>query len=392
MTIESRVRLRVLRYLHLYIDLYLTMSLDPNLKLITLYSKRKYWEEVGMFTKFIRDEGGNVAIMFSTVLLLLLAGVGGAIDMTQMLSNRQKVADIADSTALAAALVAREGHAIRIEKSTKHFEENASLDDSIEIRDNVSIDFDDNAKEVTVTVAAKTNFFLLHLFGHPANDVTASSTVGYAIDYVPPISIAFAFDTSGSMGWLTTDGQVKIDALEAATGDLFEAMFNASEKPALLENAMSTAFSTYNTNLIINDTPRNGYTHILSTMRDDPLFIADGGTNSTPSVQFAIDQLIAKESVESDPKWTGNLIFMTDGDNNQAEWDTDTLALCDDAKLRGYNIYTVAFAAPEKGETLLEGCASDPSNFFKSADADALKDSFEIIGKQLGEATVRIKR
>jgi len=169
-------------------------------------------------------------------------------------------------------------------------------------------------------------------------------------------------------------------------------MFNASEKPALLENAMSTAFSTYNTNLIINDTPRNGYTHILSTMRDDPLFIADGGTNSTPSVQFAIDQLIAKESVESDPKWTGNLIFMTDGDNNQAEWDTDTLALCDDAKLRGYNIYTVAFAAPEKGETLLEGCASDPSNFFKSADADALKDSFEIIGKQLGEATVRIKR
>jgi len=60
-----------------------------------------------MFTKYMKDEGGNVAIMFSTVLLLLLAGIGGAIDISQLLSNRQKVADIADSTALAAALVAR---------------------------------------------------------------------------------------------------------------------------------------------------------------------------------------------------------------------------------------------------------------------------------------------
>ena len=324
--------------------------------------------------------------------MIILGSVGLAIDASRMLASKQKVADIADSTALAAALVAREGHTIRMDKATEHFSENAALEKGVEIRDNVNIAFDDSAKEVTVTVAAKTNFFLMHIFGHKEKDVTASSTVGYAIDYVPPISIAFAFDTSGSMGWLTTDGQVKIEALEQATGDLFQAMFDASEKPALLNAALSTSFSTYNTDIVINDVNRTGYQHILDTMSMDPLFVASGGTNSTPSVQFAIDELIAKNASEPDSKWSGHLIFMTDGDNNDPQSDTDTLALCSNAKAQGYKIYTIAFAAPAKGEELLEDCASAPANFFKSADADALKASFELIGRQLGEATVRIKR
>lgn len=345
-----------------------------------------------MFTKFKNDEGGNVAIMFSVVLMLLLGGLGVAVDASQMLSNRQKVADIADSTALAAALVARESHKNRMDKATEHFSENAALETTIELRNDVGIVFDDSAKEVTVTVAAKTNFFLMHIFGHKEKDVKASATVGYAIDYVPPISIAFAFDTSGSMGWLTTDGQVKIDALEASTADLFDAMFASSEKPTLLASALSTSFSTYNTDLVINDTTRSGYQHILDTMEFDPLFIADGGTNSTPSVNFALNELIAKQAAESDNKWTGHLVFMTDGDNNQVDWDTDTLAACDDAKARGYRIYTVAFAAPKKGEDLLEACASDKKLAFKSKNANGLKENFETIGRQLGEATVRIKR
>jgi Flp pilus assembly protein TadG len=355
-----------------------------------------------MFNRFIKDEGGNIAIMFSTVLLLILAGVGGAIDMSQLLSDRQKVADLADSTALAAALIAREGNLVRQEKSEEYFKNSAALETSLDISDDVSIVFDDSAKEVTVTVAAKTEFFLLNIFGHAASDVVASSTVGYAIDYIPPISIAFAFDTSGSMAWNTTDGQVKIDALEAATGDLFTAMFSASETPALLNNALTTAFSTYNTDLVISDSARTGYQHILDTMQTDLLFDAVGGTNSTPSVQFAIDQLIAEEQAATDPKWSGNLIFMTDGDNNPVDIDgnvtnadTNTTALCDAAKARGYTIYTVAFALdPDKptARNLLENCASDANTFFESADADDLKNSFEIIGKQLGEATVRIKR
>ena len=345
-----------------------------------------------MLNKFRRDESGNVAIMFSAVMLLLLGGVGVAIDASQLLSNRQKVADIADSTALAAALVARESQTSRLDKAKTHFSENAALESSLEIRDDVTINFDDSAKEVTVEVAAKTDFFLMHIFGHKEEDVKASATVGYAIDYVPPISIAFAFDTSGSMANLTTDGQVKIDALEAATGDLFQAMFDASENPALLNAALSTSFSTYNTDIVINDVNRVGYQHILDTMNTDTLFVANGGTNSTPSVQFAIDELVAKEALEPDSKWSGHLIFMTDGDNNDPQSDTDTLALCSNAKAQGYTIYTIAFAAPKKGEDLLENCASDKNLAFKSKNAKKLKENFETIGKQLGEATIRIKR
>jgi len=345
-----------------------------------------------LITDFKNDESGNIAVMFSIVLLLLLGGVGVAVDISQMLSNRQKVADIADTTALAAALVAREGNTSRNKKAKDHFLENVALKKSIEIRDDVDIIFDDSAKEVTVKVAAKTEFFLMHIFGHSEKDVTASATVGYAIDYIPPISIAFAFDTSGSMGDLTTDDQVKIDALKQATSDLFTAMFEASERPTLLKAAMTTSFSTYNTDIIVYDENRTGYEHILNTMENDPLFVAYGGTNSTPSVQFAFGQLKAQEAVELDDKWSGHLIFMTDGDNNQTDWDKQTLSACENAKALGYRIYTVAFAAPKKGEDLLEDCASDKKLAFKSKNAQKLKENFETIGRQLGEASVRIKR
>lgn len=346
-----------------------------------------------MLRRFRSDESGNVAILFSVVLMVLLGGVGLAVDVSRMLSNQQKVADIADTTALAAALVARESNSARMEKSKEHFDENVlQKGNKIEVRDNVSIVFDDSAKEVTVSVAAKTNYFLMHIFGHKEKDVTASSTVGYAIDYVPPLSIAFALDTSGSMGLTTTDGQIKIEALEQATTDLFQAMFEASENPALLNAALSTSFSTYNTDIIINDVNRPGYQHILDTMNSDPLFVAYGGTNSTPSVKFAIDELIAKDFAKTDDKWSGHLIFMTDGDNNDPQSDIDTLDFCKDAKDRGYTIYTVAFAAPKKGEDLLEDCASEKKLAFKSKNAKKLKENFEVIGRQLGEATVRIKR
>jgi len=318
-------------------------------------------------------------------------GIGTAIDLSKMVSDKQRISDMADSTALAAALVARDGYQIREEASEEFFAENRAMETDIDVNDDPSIVFDDSAKEVTVTVTARTSHSFMNMFGHANKDISASATVGYAIDYVPPISIAFAFDTSGSMQWLTTDGQIKIDALEQATGDLFSAMFAASENPSMLQTALTTAFSTYNTDVLINDTPRQGYQHILDTMSTDPLFIADGGTNSTPSVQFAINQLTAADSAEPDSKWSGHLIFMTDGDNNDPLSDTDTLALCANAKAQGYTIYTVAFAAPVNGEALLSACASDSSKFYTSADADALKESFRLIGEQLGEATVRLK-
>lgn len=344
-----------------------------------------------MILNYLKDERGNFSIMMSVMMLVLIAGAGAAIDMSKMVTSKQKAADIADSTAIAAALVARESNGVRNNIAKEQFQSNQALEPSIKFRGDPVIQFDDTGKEVTVEVTAQTDFMFMHIFGFKNSDVTAKATVGYAIDYVPPISIAFAFDTSGSMGSPTTDGDIKIEALETATGDLFEAMFDASENPVMLEGALSTMFSTYNTELVINDLTRPGYRHILDTMRMDPLFIAAGGTNSTPSMQFALDQLNTQKAYEGNPKWSGHIVFMTDGENNDPSWDTDTIAICDSAKDAGYKIYTVAFAAPKSGEDLLEACASDKKLAFKSKDAKKLKENFETIGKELGEATIRIK-
>lgn len=344
-----------------------------------------------VFPVYLKDQRGNFSIMMSIMMLVLLACVGAAIDISNMVSNRQKAADIADSTALAAALVARDGTEVRLKTAKGHFDSNRAIESETVINGDPVITFDDTHKEVTVEVTAQSDFFLMHIFGFDNNTVTAKATVGYAIDFVPPISIAFAFDTSGSMGATTPDGVVKIEALEEATGDLFTAMFEASENPTLLQSALSTTFSTYNTDLVINDLPRNGYQHILDTMSMDPSFVAVGGTNSTPSVQFAIDQLTAQKGLVNDSKWSGHLVFMTDGVNNDMLSDTETEALCDTAKDLGYTIYTVAFDAPKQGKDLLEACASDKTLAFESTNAKKLKENFEIIGQQLGEATIRLK-
>jgi len=137
-------------------------------------------------------------------------------------------------------------------------------------------------------------------------------------------------------------------------------------------------------------------------MNNDPDFRARGDTNSVPSIQFALDELAFNDAAETDPGWTGHIVFMSDGDNDQDDEDGnpidpdgDTVALCNEAKSRGYKIYTVAFALnPSKpnARNLLENCASDLASFFESSDADALQANFETIGKRLGEVTIRILR
>ena len=338
------------------------------------------------------SQQGNVAIMAAICIFVVLAGVGAAIDLNILTRSKEKVIDMADAVALTAAIAARETPDIREAVADSFFEKNRDAADGVDVLDDMSIVFDDATKEVNVIVSADVDYQFMNIFGFADTIVSASVRATYAITNVPPASIAFAFDTSGSMGQFTPDGRTRIEALREATDALFVAMFEEAENTALLEDALRTGFSTYNTEIVIQARMRDGFLHVIDTVENDPLFMADGGTNSRPSVLFGLSELLSEEQASNDPNWSGFLIFMTDGNNNQAVWDDQTLALCDEARALNYTVFTVAFFAPQNGQDLLRACATSEAHYFETDTTEELSASFRRIGRELGESTVRLSK
>lgn len=347
------------------------------------------------YTAFKSDTSGSFALYFAIGVTTILMGVGCAFDMTQVSAQKSRIQDLADSTALAAAIAARNDKNNREQTAENYFEQNRNLSGQVVVNNNPSISFDDGAKDVTVEVSAVYNYTFMGMFGFQDPTITTSATAGYMVDDIAPLSISFAFDTSGSMGWLTSDGKVKMDVLQKATDDLFDELYAASERDDLLEEKMTTAFSSYNRNLVASSVMDSGHTHIVDAVDD---MVAGGGTNSTPSLQFALNELDAADAAEADSRWAGYVVFMTDGDNNSTDaagntttWDADSYAMCDQIKSAGYKVYTVAFEAPVKGQALLQYCASSASHYFDSTSAADLKNAFKLIGQRLGSSTILVK-
>jgi len=341
------------------------------------------------------DSKGSFSIYMAIGFTTIIMGVGCAFDMAQVTSQKSRLQDLTDATALAAAIATRNDSQNRQTSAQNHFEENRTLSGGLVVNDNPRIDFDDAAKVVTVEVKADYKYMFMGMFGMADPTVTTVATVGYMIDDVAPLSIAFAFDASGSMDDLSPDGVKKIEALKQATTELFDEIYEASERPDLLNQKMRTAFSSYNTELVESESMMQGRNHILSAVNG---MIADGGTNSTPSLQFALEQLDNQKAAIANNGWAGYVVFMTDGDNNDVDldgnpvtWDADSYTKCDEIKAAGYRIFGVGFEAPEKGENLLRHCASSKGDYFDSSNAKDLKQAFKLIGQELGRSTIAIK-
>ena len=160
------------------------------------------------------------------------------------------------------------------------------------------------------------------------------------------------------------------------------------DDPRELVKSMRTGMSSYNTFIRSRDTMKPGWRNVNAAVNR---LTAGGGTNSTPSLQFAHNQILNdRRARQSDPNFAGRstkefVIFMTDGDNNRPEWDDSSRAICDAMKNDSIEVFTVAFAAPTKGRILLENCASSDKDdhFFDASNAAAFKEAFREIGKEL---------
>jgi hypothetical protein len=133
---------------------------------------------------------------------------------------------------------------------------------------------------------------------------------------------------------------------------------------------------------------------------------ADGGTDATEPMEQST-AAIKKNDDGSDTESKahaekGNatvgryIVLMTDGEmtGNSSTWnstrDQNVRDACHDAKEADITIFTVAFMAPAKGKSLLQYCASSPSNYFEAETMEKLIDDFDSIAQTATKALTRL--
>lgn len=317
---------------------------------------------------YLKDTSGNFAMMASIFMGALILIAGAAIETNRMVSMRSDIQNMADAAALAGAFVAKSG----IGDREAHVRENILINQSnlqnINPSINAIISFDDKTEEVTVEIPVVMESFFGGVLGDEFLNVRARSVVSYKTERVDPVTIAFALDVSGSMGWgtigtgKTATGTPKLDVLKQSTKILFNELEAGTPKPELLKDSIRTGMSAYNIGLVDTQKMDWGWAHLESAV--DGL-VAQGKTNSTPALENAYKQIKDDRlyRVSNDPKFNPKshreyVIFMTDGDNNEVIWDEDTAKLCRTMRNDGIEMFSIAFTAPEKGEVLLLSCAS----------------------------------
>jgi len=403
------------------------------------------------FKSYLNDTAGNFAMMTALFMGILVFAVGAAIELSRMVDMRSNIQGMADAAALAGAFAAKN----ELGDREGYVRQNILINQqgplaNLSVYQNAVVTFNDETEEVTVQIPVSFPSFFSGILGEDTLDVSAQSIVSYKTEAIDPVTIAFALDVSGSMGWGSVGegedatGPQKIEVLEQSIKKLFEELKAGSPNPDLLPDSIRTGWSAYNTEVVDTVDIAKGWEHLITAL-DAGALVANGGTNSTPALTQAHQHIIKdrkeRTSIEL-LRLREYVIFMTDGDNNDIVWDEESSQICLAMRNDGIEIYSIAFSSPEKGEVLLLDCASwndkvereddpeledfatlaeesetkcenngaqgkgkalghcdakkdkenDKSNYYFDAnDAETFKAAFARIGREIANLTIRVK-
>ncbi|PHR58646.1 MAG: hypothetical protein COA43_10340 [Robiginitomaculum sp.] len=341
-----------------------------------------------MMKRFFRNVEGGFAVIFAVGLLAFILCVGVAIDLTNVTKAKAQLQDVVDTAALAGAILAADDQSRARLAVRDMIVSNYAANERASLTGAPSIVFDESAREVTVTAEVLVENAVMGIAGYSSSRVTARTTSSYGVDFVTPFAVMMALDVSGSMSWTPSGGdEPRLDSMKSASESLFNTLYEESDDKGLFSTTIHSGFGTYNTALRARLNLHIGYRDTIRSVNE---LVAGGGTNSTPAVVYAYNQLIADRNEQEN--WSGYLLFMTDGDNNNIGSDISTINACNRAKANDIVIFTVAFGAGVRGQNLLRDCASGPENFYNSTDGDDLVAAFEDIAKEINKIVIRVKR
>jgi len=397
--------------------------------------------------KYGRDESGQFAIMFSVCSTALLMLTMMAVDIGKIVSSKQKVAAITDAAALAGAQSFDSPDRMMIVQ--EYLQANGDQMLPASISGNPDIQFDDKTGEVFVKIGTRVDLPFAKILGKSNQEVSYSSIAQYP-NSIDPLTVAFVLDVSGSMGWQTKDGQIKLNVLKVAVKDLFAEIDSNVQNKTSIDKYMRTGMSAFSDVLAAEQAMSWGFLDVEGSV--DGL-VAGGTTNSAVALDNAYKQILDDRAYRKSVDTTFNLatldefvIFMTDGENTANGipeiLDEDSYETCLAMRDDGIEVYAVAFTAPAKGQLLLIDCASwdNPESdkesrrngnrgrrcgndngaagranarnnnggfnenaeaalnkcrlevhFFDAEDAQSFKEIFRLIGQKINEASIRIK-
>jgi Flp pilus assembly protein TadG len=310
----------------------------------------------------------------------------------------------------------------------------------VNIVENLATNSVGNSKTYTVDISSSYSLPLnplTQLLGKKTAQISATSKSMSSSETKSALSMFLVLDRSGSMGEDTatvnedsptkpetyscgtskkpktctryvTNYIKKIEALKTAATNLLLQLKTADSTSSLVRtgsvsynNTMQTASS------LAWGTPGvSGYVDALT---------ATGGTDSSAAFKTSYDRLMALNSAGALAEEKAHhdksglvpkkyIVFMTDGENNYFNnkstnssgdsSDAETQKYCKKAKDDGITVFTIAFMAPDRGQKLLDACATDDTTtekyYFAAEDADQLNLAFKYIGEKASEMTVRL--
>ncbi|WP_428426243.1 vWA domain-containing protein [Pararhizobium sp.] len=400
------------------------------------------------FSALANDRGGNFALMAALVIPVLFAGGGIAVDLANMMKAKNQLQDATDTAALAASsalinegisiedakklardfLKSQSKNSLTADMTTEElaaFEQAFSNNTKINIVEKTATNTVGNSKTYTVDISTNYNLPLspfTRLLGQKTAQIGAASSSLSSSETKNALSMFLVLDRSGSMAedtatidkdnptkvenyscgtknrpktcQRTVDNFVtKIDALKTATENLTKYLKTADPTGSLVRTgAVSYNASMQNPNDLAWGT--DGAVNYVKALS------ATGGTDSGDAFETAYEKLMLKKSgvlVEDAAHMDKNkqaptkyIVFMTDGDNNYASADTETKKWCEKARTDKIQVFTVAFMAPARGQTLLNSCATTSAHYFKAENAEQLNEAFKYIGEKASAMTVRL--
>jgi Flp pilus assembly protein TadG/uncharacterized protein YegL len=374
---------------------------------------------------FLKDKQGNLSIIAAIVLPVGLAAAGMAIDTSKMIASKAALQNAADAAALAAASAlankditteAAEALATDFVKGqmSNHIDAPKDNEQPFDFSSCTNVDVTQEttvgtAKKYTVKVDAcyDVKYSALSAFmGRSSGRVSVSSTTQSSTESKNALSMYLVLDRSGSMAEYTNtvSGSYtckygrktytcytyydKITALRMAATNLMNQLATADPDTSLVR----TAAVSYNASMQTPGTLAWGVTatkNYISNLR------ADGGTDSGLAFKTAYNAIKATTEDTAHANKNGQvpskyIVFMTDGDNNYTSADTETKKWCDQAKLSGIEVYSVAFMAPDRGRALLNYCATTSAHYFAAENAEDLNAAFEYIGERATAVSTRL--
>ncbi len=197
--------------------------------------------------KYASDDGGNVAVIFAVSTLMLLCGIGVAIDFTNAYKNKTKLQNATDAAVLAAAKTGDNDQAKLLKVAKDVVASHNNFANPVDTRLTIS-------SEGRVRVYSETvyNTYLMKMFGR--NTMNIGVVAEAPLTSSEPVNIALVLDTTGSMQG------AKLASLKTAANNLvtqLESYKNKALKISVVPFAQHVNVGMQNRNAVWIDVPND---------------------------------------------------------------------------------------------------------------------------------------